>query len=87
MKQLTKEQQVLLNGTCRQLYLFWSDTTEKFVDASLFLSKKQVGYLYFCICTVVEREGGLDQEQIDSCNSIVKRYWLNKNRGGIRNDK
>lgn len=79
MRKLTDDQRADLNYQCRQLYLYWSETQEKYTDATLFLSKKQVGMLYALIMKVVEGGILMDDEK-ERANQTVMYFWKARNR-------
>ncbi|WGL39770.1 hypothetical protein [Vibrio alginolyticus] len=75
------EEPLDLNREHRQLYLFWCDVTKKHADARLYLTGKQIKYLWRCIYKITKDNHNLSPTESDTCNSIVFSYWRAKKRG------
>lgn len=79
----TDEEPLDLNREHRQLFLFWSDVTKKHANARLYLTEKQLKYLWRCIYKITKDNKPLNPDEADACNSIVFSYWRAK-KGGKR---
>lgn len=78
-KKFTQAQLDQINGECRQLYLYYIETTEKYTDAALFISKKQIGMLYALMHKIAEGSKLTEDEQ-QRANQTVMYFWKARNR-------